>query len=113
MFALREETTFAWPVIVKAPVGLQQLTVKFEATFKVIPPELVANYLSEGDVIGSLRVVREALVSFKGVPVLDDADEEIDDLEIRKEIILSKPYFVDGLMIAYSNGVTGKKPKTS
>jgi hypothetical protein len=111
MFELREQDTFSWPAKAKVPVNGQYQTVPFDVTFKVLSQPEISALIGEDDPGASLRVLREALISFSGFPVKDINGEEVEDLEERKDIILSKPFFVNAISEAWASGISGRRIK--
>ena len=110
MFELMEEEVFTWPVSAKAPDPKQPgkyETVKFEATFNILSPELVSELLDADEADSVRRLLERALVSFAPsfkVPEGMDSDE-------LNALLLAKPYFRSGLLQAFKAGSTGYKSK--
>lgn len=112
MFTLKAEATFDWPVSAKAPKNGTYHKVEFEATFKVLSQEDINRLSNDGDAsTASLRVIREALVSFTGIDVLDEDGNQVTDHDQRKEIIISHPYMVKAMSDAFASGMAGKAIK--
>jgi len=111
MFELREVSTFVWPAVAKVPQAGKYIKVEFEATFKVLSQPEIAALIGDDADGGSLRVLREALVSFKGISVVDADGDAVEDDDERNEMLLSKPYFVNALSEAWASGISGRKVK--
>lgn len=111
MFEMRELDTFKWPAKAKVPQDGKYISVPFEATFKVLSQDEINTLIGDDPEGGSLRVLREALISFEGFPVKDADGELIEDDEDRNAIILNKPYFVNALSEAWASGISGRRIK--
>jgi hypothetical protein len=111
MFELREQETFTWPAKAKVPVDGTYLNVPFNVTFKVLSQPEISALIGDDDAGASLRVLREALVSYSGFPVKDANGRDVDDTEERNDILLSKPYFVSALSEAWASGISGRRIK--
>ena len=111
MYELREQDTFTWPAKAKVPADGQYISVSFNVTFKVLSQPEISALIGEDDAGASLRVLREALVSYSGFPVKDSSGRDVDDLEERKDIILGKPYFVNAISEAWASGISGRRIK--
>ena len=113
MFTLKAESTFEWPVVAKAPKnGGTYEKVTFNATFRVLSQEVINNLSDSGSLsTGSVRVLREALVSFTGLDVAEEDGEQVTDFDRRIEIILDHPYMVKALSDAFASGMAGKAIK--
>ena len=112
-FKIKTEQTFTWPVKAKVPEDGRYKSVSFEATFNILSNDRM-NDLVRGDddpVGGSLRILREALVSFSGIDVEDDRGELITDDEDRNAAILRYPFFVEALSDAFLRGIGGDRTK--
>jgi|GEM_PF-7126286 hypothetical protein len=111
MFELRAQATFTWPAKAKVPDGGKYETVPFDVTFKVLSQEEINVLIGDDAEGGSIRVLREALVSFSGFPVRDEDGELCEDDESRNDIILRVPYFVSALSDAWIAGISGRRIK--
>lgn len=115
MFKIKESQTFTWPVKAKVPEDGKYKTVQFMATFNILSSERMAALAKgdeDGDVLtGSLRILREALVSFDGIDVEDAEGNLLTEDEERNDLILRYPFFVSALSDAYAAGVAGYRAK--
>lgn len=109
MFKLRATNTFDWEVTAEVPQDGDHMDVTFQATFNILPTSEVNKAAKNEKPI--VEILRDALVSFSGLPVEDADGNEVTDNATKNAIILDNPVFSAALLRAYREGVNGHREK--
>lgn len=110
MFKLKAQNTFTWTVVAKVPEDNKHKKVTFDAEFNVLSQEKISELMDNDLEQGTVRVLEKALLRYE-MDVVDDKDEPVTDLDERRKMILTYPYFVKALSDAYAAGVSGFRAK--
>jgi hypothetical protein len=111
-FKLKAADVFTWPVKAKVPNDGKYETVNFEVTFNVLSQAEINDLVGDGEAGSAVRLFNKAIASFTGIDVEDADGDLVTDEDERRDILLSKPFFVNAISDAWAAGLRGSRSKT-
>lgn len=104
-FKVRKVSSYEWPVKVSVPEKGRFKEETFTATFKKLGRNEFNELLEEGDE----ALVEAILLGWKGIQ--DEDGEEFPYDDSTKRDLIDDPYFLRGLITAFSDSILGAQAK--